>query len=200
MVWMPAASKEGTQQTHTLSTKISQMIRITAGRTKRLQGPQPTKDFTHLVSSAQCVLKRLFAWLNWNNWVFQLMLVPCAKSYKTFEGLGVTIYYPGEPETSRLVFPILVGDNGGNRMLYWGRLEDATLYVIDLIQLPDGTRGIRFRKPDEPVHDNTVLQSRPYAESRLKQFGSDRFPSEEIQTTDDRQFGLDPHDIWMTKE
>jgi len=85
-------------------------------------------------------------------------------------------------------------------MLYWGGLEDATFYVIDLIQLPDGSRGLRFRKPNEPVHENTVLQSKLYTGSRLKQFGSDRFLTDEIQTKDGRQFGLDPHDIWMTKE
>lgn len=85
-------------------------------------------------------------------------------------------------------------------MLYWGQLDPEMLYVIDLMQWPDGTRGVRFRTPEARPHEHAVLQSKVYSGARLQRFGRERFCSTDIQTADGRSFGLDPHDIWMTQE
>ena len=85
-------------------------------------------------------------------------------------------------------------------MLYWNNLQSQTPYVMDLIQLPDGKRFIAFRKPDEPPHDSTALQTRTYTGAELKRFCQERKISPDVVTTDGRTFGLDPHDVWLTQE
>ena len=85
-------------------------------------------------------------------------------------------------------------------MLYWSNLQEDVLYVADLIQPSTGVRFIRFRLPEQAIHDNAVLSSKEYLGRAWKQFVIQRRVSPDIQTTDGRSFGVDAHDTWLTEE
>lgn len=83
-------------------------------------------------------------------------------------------------------------------MRHWGNLNPELVYIVDLIQYSMGGRITHIRLPDEPSHENSVLQSNPYHGSVLKKFGKKPLVSEEVTTTDGQQFGLDAHGLWLT--
>lgn len=85
-------------------------------------------------------------------------------------------------------------------MRHWGNLESDTMYIVDLVQEPSGERFVHIRLPEEQPHVNAALQSNQYPGAALREFGFARCLSPEITTTENQQFGLDPHNLWMVRE
>lgn len=53
------------------------------------------------------------------------------------------------------------------RRLYHNNLLDDSVYVMDLLQYPNGVRLVRYRAAEDPMHADTVLTTRQYTGQQL---------------------------------
>lgn len=80
------------------------------------------------------------------------------------------------------------------------RLADHSVYIIDFVQLPDGSRYLKPRLISELPGAQTVLSSKSYLGSELMKWREFGRVDECVELQDGTRFILDPHGIWMTKE
>lgn len=80
------------------------------------------------------------------------------------------------------------------------RLEDGLVYIVDLLQMPDGRRYLQPRLASAQPDEHTVLSSKPYQGGELMAWREYGRVAECVELQDGKLFVLDPHGIWMTME
>jgi len=82
--------------------------------------------------------------------------------------------------------------------LRWDELGDAHLYVIDLIQYPDGLRRIRLRRETDEPHRSAVLRTKPYTGANLAMWANDLTLTANVELLSGGSFVEEAHGGWMT--
>ena len=80
------------------------------------------------------------------------------------------------------------------------KLSENQMYVLDLVERPDGWRGLKPRKPDAPQDEGAVFETMPYRGGDLQTWQEYQKLETNVRLSDGSTFRLDAHGFWYTEE
>lgn len=80
-------------------------------------------------------------------------------------------------------------------VLHWVQLGDDGTYVLDLVQLADGSRYLQPRLPIDPITPHTVFSTCAATGRELRQCISS---SGRVKLSNGDDFAVEAHGVWMT--
>jgi hypothetical protein len=103
--------------------------------------------------------------------------------------------YPHDLPTSPIEIAMTFGIAIPSKVLQWVQMKDYDNYVADLVQLPNGSRYLQPRRPDDEVTPHTVFTTCIATGRELRDCQTGNVC---VRLTSGEKFAMDAHGIWMT--
>jgi len=117
----------------------------------------------------------------------------------TSNGQRTRVSTPVPPKTRRATCrctsPRCLASRSPAKVLHWTQLNDDQEYVLDLMQLPDGSRYLQPREVGDLRTPHTVFSTVPASGTALRDTATGQHG---VKLENGESFAVDAHGVWMT--